>query len=101
MAQVWPKLEEVTTQHGGLHRERDVHENRVVREPLLVRAPMRSEEESFCHAVTDEIRLFCSQLEVAEGFLLTTPQRQMASCMPAACRRWRTRLEQGQASTLD
>ncbi|HHU94073.1 MAG TPA: DEAD/DEAH box helicase family protein [Alcaligenaceae bacterium] len=81
--------------------KRDVHENRVVREPHLIRAPMCLEEENFYHAVTDEIRRFCSKMDMAEGFLLTTPQRQMASCMPAACKRWRARFEQGQTNILD
>lgn len=73
-------------------RKRDVHVNRVVRDASLVRAAMNPAEENFYYAVTEAIRKFCYQLDVAEGFLLTTPQRQMASCMPAACRRWRTRL---------
>ena len=77
-------------------RKRDVHANRVVRDANLVKAKMSPAEENFYDAVTEEIRKFCCQLDVAEGFLLTTPQRQMASCMPAACRRWRKRLSSRQ-----
>lgn len=73
-------------------RKRDVHINRVVREASLVRAEMSAAEKHFYHTVTEEIRKFCYQLDVAEGFMLTTPQRQMASCMAAACKRWRVRL---------
>lgn len=73
--------------------KRDVHENRVVREPKLIHAQMSQPEELFYQAVTDQIREYCSDMEVSEGFLLTTPQRQMASCMAAACKRWKKRLE--------
>lgn len=73
--------------------KRDVHENRVVREPKLIHAQMSPPEELFYQAVTDQIREYCSDMEVSEGFLLTTPQRQMASCMAAACNRWKRRLK--------
>ncbi len=74
--------------------KRDVQENRVVREPKLIHAQMSPPEALFYQAVTDQIREYCSDMDVSEGFLLTTPQRQMASCMAAACRRWKRRLEE-------
>jgi SNF2 family DNA or RNA helicase len=73
--------------------KRDVQENRVVREPKLIHAQMSPPETVFYQAVTDQVREYCSDMDVSEGFLLTTPQRQMASCMAAACKRWRKRLE--------
>jgi len=78
-------------------RKRDVNVDHVVREPSLVKATMNEAEETFYWSVTEAIRKFCSELDVAEGFLLTMPQRQMASCMPAACRRWHARLASNQA----
>ncbi len=69
-------------------RKRDVNERRVVREPQAIRVPMTAEEEEFYWAVTDRVRAYCLNYDLLEGFLLTIPQRQMTSSMPAACRAW-------------
>jgi len=68
--------------------KRDVHENRVQREPVILKVEMSSMERSFYDQVTDKVRDYCESLDIAEGFMLTIPQRQMASCMAAACDGW-------------
>jgi superfamily II DNA or RNA helicase len=73
--------------------KRDVDEGRVVREPTLLQAEMTSVEAEFYTAVTAAVRAHCARLDVSEGFLLTIPQRQMASCMAAACRGWQHRYD--------
>lgn len=72
-------------------RKRDVHERRVVRQPHAVRAEMAPVEAEFYEQVTAAVRRYCRELEMAEGFLLTIPQRQMCSSMAAACRAWAAR----------
>lgn len=74
-------------------RKRDVHENRVERLPRVIRARMSNVENEFYVAVTEKVREFCSVLKVSEGFMLTIPQRQMASCMAAACKGWTTKFD--------
>lgn len=75
-------------------RKRDVHERKVVRNPVPISVPMTAEETAFYHAVTVRVRQYCSRYNLAEGFLLTIPQRQMTSSMAAACRAWRNKLEE-------
>lgn len=68
--------------------KRDVQELRVQRMPVPIRVKMSSAERSFYDAITDEVRDYCEALDIASGFMLTIPQRQMSSCMAAACRGW-------------
>lgn len=68
--------------------KRDVSELRVQREPVTLTVEMSAVERQFYDQVTQAVRAYCSHQEVAEGFLLTTPQRQMSSCMAAACGGW-------------
>ena len=72
-------------------RKRDVHERRVVRQPVALGADMSPVEAEFYAQVTAAVRKYCSDLDMAEGFLLTIPQRQMCSSMAAACRSWSVR----------
>ncbi|KAA0873523.1 helicase [Nitrincola tapanii] len=72
-------------------RKQDVHENRVERLAKVIKARMTEAELSFYNAVTDKVRRFCHELSVSEGFMLTIPQRQISSCMVAACRGWLNR----------
>jgi SNF2 family DNA or RNA helicase len=72
-------------------RKRDVHERRVVREPICIEVPLTPLEREFYDKVTAIVRKFCQKRAVSEGFLLSTPQRQMSSCMPAALRVWQKR----------
>jgi superfamily II DNA or RNA helicase len=69
-------------------RKRDVHERRVVRQPNALRAEMTAVEAEFYQQVTTAVRRYCREMQMAEGFLLTIPQRQMCSSMAAACRSW-------------
>ncbi|WP_338648202.1 SNF2-related protein [Pseudomonas sp. ML2-2023-3] len=68
--------------------KRDVHEGRVVRAPYAIRATMSGSESDFYEQVTEAIRGYCVARAVSTGFMLTIPQRQMSSCMAAACRAW-------------
>lgn len=68
--------------------KREVNENRVLRMPSAVVAEMSSVEQDFYQKVTEVVREFCAENDFSTGFILTTPQRQMTSCMAAACRSW-------------
>ena len=72
--------------------KRDVQEGRVERLPRVIKASMSPVEEDFYSKVTQSVRGFCEDLQISEGFMLTIPQRQMASCMAAACRGWQEKL---------
>lgn len=72
--------------------KRDVDELRVTREPRTLKVRMSTLERSFYEQVTEAVRRYCESSDVSEGFLLTIPQRQMSSCMAAACLGWRRRL---------
>jgi superfamily II DNA or RNA helicase len=71
--------------------KRDVHELHVVRRPVAVRATMHPLEARFYEQVTARVRQACERLDLSSGFMLTIPQRQMASSMAAACRGWMQR----------
>jgi superfamily II DNA or RNA helicase len=81
-------------------RKRDVHERRVVRRPLAQRATMTPAEERFYLEVTERVRAHCDRLDIAEGFMLTIPQRQMCSSMAAACRAWAHRADDAELEEL-
>lgn len=68
--------------------KRDVSEFRVQREPVTLRVDMSVTERGFYDRVTDAVRSYCERQDATEGFLLTIPQRQMSSCMAAACQGW-------------
>lgn len=72
--------------------KRDVTEGRVQREALVIRAKMSETESTFYNAVTDKVREYCAWMDVSEGFMLTIPQRQISSCMAAACQGWLARV---------
>ena len=69
-------------------RKRDVQVNRVVREPIAPIIEMNGIEQEFYDSVTEGVRNYCQQYDMFEGFMLTIPQRQMCSSMPAALRAW-------------
>lgn len=68
--------------------KRDVQEGRVIRVPHAIRATMSDSEAVFYEQVTAAVREYCSYRDSPPGFMLTIPQRQMSSCMAAACRAW-------------
>ena len=68
--------------------KRDVTENRVQRDPVTIKITMQPQERAFYDQVTDAVRQYCSAKDISTGFMLTVPQRQMSSSIPAACKRW-------------
>lgn len=72
-------------------RKRDVKEWRVVREPIPKFIPMTEIERKFYDTVTDIVGTYAEENDINEAFLLAQPQRQMASCMPAALKSWQER----------
>lgn len=74
--------------------KRDVQEMRVVREPLAIKARMSEAEREFYQLVTEAVRAYCENQNMASGFMLTIPQRQMSSSMAAACRGWISKVDQ-------
>ncbi|TDT44571.1 SNF2 domain-containing protein [Halospina denitrificans] len=74
--------------------KRDVTENRVLRMPAALSTKMSDVEQDFYERVTHKVRSYCADNSLATGFILTIPQRQMASSMPAACRAWQRKLTQ-------
>jgi SNF2 family DNA or RNA helicase len=81
--------------------KRDVEENRVERQPRVIKVSMSSMERGFYEQVTARVRDYCARLEIAEGFMLTVPQRQMSSCMAAACRGWASKVGHVGSKELD
>jgi superfamily II DNA or RNA helicase len=80
--------------------KRDVQENRVERLPRVIKATMSDVERDFYEQVTQKVREYCEELEISEGFMLTIPQRQMASCMAAACQGWINKVKQGTSDEM-
>ena len=74
-------------------RKRDIQEWRVVREPRPEFIQMTEQEREFYDVVTDIVINYSQERGINEAFLLVTPQRQMASCMPAALKSWKERRE--------
>ncbi len=72
-------------------RKRDVKEWRVVRDPQPEFIEMTEVERDFYDLVTDIVIDYSLDRDINEAFLLVTPQRQMASCMPAALKSWKER----------
>lgn len=68
--------------------KRDVQEMRVQRDPVTIRVAMHPTERLFYDQVTEAVQVFCKAIDISEGFMLTIPQRQMSSCIAAACRGW-------------
>jgi len=69
-------------------RKREVIESRVLRNAYAESVELNEPERKLYDGVTTIIRQLCSEHLKHEGFLLVMPQRQMASCMPAAFGRW-------------
>ena len=73
-------------------RKRDVQENRVIRQPVAPHIVMSELESKFYQDVTEEIRDYCDRYDLFEGFILTIPQRQMCSSIPASYRAWKKKI---------
>jgi len=68
-------------------RKRDVEENPVFREVNTLRVTLTAAEQSFYDEVTEMVQRYAEERDITAGFLTVMPQRQVASCMAAACRR--------------
>lgn len=77
-------------------RKRDVQGKQVIRLPKAETIQMTSVELEFYQKVTEAVRDYCQSYDLFEGFMLTIPQRQLCSSMPAALRAWQKKL-----TTLD
>lgn len=69
-------------------RKRDVQEHRIVRNAVAEAVRLSALEAEFYRKVTASVREFCKKNNAAIGFILTMPQRLMASSIPAAFRYW-------------
>jgi len=70
-------------------RRRDVQELRVVRQPVPERIPLTAVEREAYEALTAIVAEHAGRTGISERFLLATPQRLLASCLPAAVAHWR------------
>ncbi|MCW4151013.1 DEAD/DEAH box helicase [Halomonas sp. 18H] len=84
------ELEKATPLNQTLTRtlKKHINTNRTKRMPRAIRVKMTPVEENFYAMVTEQVREYCETQELSTGFILTTPQRQMSSCMAAACNKW-------------
>jgi superfamily II DNA or RNA helicase len=72
-------------------RRRDVQELRVVRTVRVFRADMEPVERKAYDEITDVVQSYALERDLPAGFLLATPQRLLASCLPAAVAHWLNR----------
>lgn len=69
-------------------RRRDVEEFRVRRDPKAPTLSMHPDEKEFYDAVTESVRLYAMERDTSDGFLLSMPQRLLASSPAAASGYW-------------
>lgn len=69
-------------------RRRDVEENRVHRDVFRESVAMNEDERKYYEQVTDAVRAYADEHETVQAFLLSQPQRQMASCFAASVITW-------------
>jgi superfamily II DNA or RNA helicase len=74
-------------------RRRDVNDLQVKRRVHPFRWTMTTEEEAFYRAMSEIVREHAWTVNANELFLLATPQRLIASSLPAACRHWASRAQ--------
>lgn len=68
--------------------KRDVHKDRPTREPKAILVKMSEAERTVYDDITNAIRAYCYKNEIAHGFMISQPQRQLASTVSAALRHW-------------
>lgn len=66
-------------------RKRDADLRPVEREVRTVLVPLTTSEKELYEQVTEAVRDYAMEKEIGAGFLTVMPQRQVASCMAAAC----------------
>jgi len=69
-------------------RRRDVDTHPVLREVNTVKVPLKPIEQRLYYRVTDIVHEYAEREEISSGFLTVMPQRQVASCIVAAYRRF-------------
>lgn len=69
-------------------RRRDVEENRAHRELVTQPVAMNEREREYYELVTAAVREYADEHETVQAFLLSQPQRQMASCFAASAARF-------------
>lgn len=72
-------------------RRRDVQELRVIRNVAAFRATMTDQERFVYDRITQQIEKYAWSCEMGAGFLLSMPQRLLASSIPASMEHWRAR----------
>ncbi|MBO6574440.1 MAG: DEAD/DEAH box helicase family protein [Rhodothermales bacterium] len=81
-------------------RKRDVTEWRVIREPVSELVEMTLLERQIYDQVTIAVAEYCQKFPEAEALLVVMPQRQVASSIPAAIRRWQAPAVSPKAASL-
>lgn len=69
-------------------RRRDVDEDRALRDVVTQKVQMAEVEEAYYGIVTHAVGVYAERNDITHGFLLSTPQRQMASCFAASVAGW-------------
>ena len=89
------RIERVNLLRHTINRTKklEVQEWKVIREAHMqfVHLENNGPEHRFYNTVTSTIRDYAFLSDISDGFLLSTPQRQMSSCMYAAARSWNER----------
>jgi superfamily II DNA or RNA helicase len=82
-------------------RRRDVDAHPVLREVNTVKVPLKPIELELYNGVTEAVYVYADRQDISAGFLTVMPQRQVASCMVAAYRRFNISAETGESFTPD
>lgn len=82
-------------------RRRDVQELRVVRQVNAYRAEMSPLEREAYDTITAEVQQHAWRRDISASFLLATPQRLLASCLPAAVENWQRHIADAEAEDED
>ena len=82
-------------------RKRDVQEDRAIRQPVAPQILMTPAESEFYCRVTDSVRDYCEDQDLVASFILTIPQRQMCSSIPAVVRDWAKKANNAAESTAE
>lgn len=93
-ARLAARLEQVNLLANAINRtrRRDVEELRVVRRVTAYAEEMAPIEREAYDAITKVVQRHAWGLGIPAGFLLATPQRLLASCLPAAVDHWRRQI---------
>lgn len=92
------RIERINLLYHTFNRTRKIEVEelgRVKRSPVSHFVPLDEEgpEMEFYRRVTSSIRNYAQAQAISDGFLLATPQRMISSCMYAAAKSWRDKLD--------